>query len=162
VTPVSEDFETYECTHEDAKGPMSVAHFDGKARCEKMFDDLPTTFMVTSSYLENFCNFFAFTQGDDGSYTFTLPLGNDVKIPWTILGDLGKLVASTLTKPELIGQRIGQASVFATGDDLAEIFSNATGKTIKYNCVSWETFASFGFPGAVELAQMFEFWIRYV
>jgi uncharacterized protein YbjT (DUF2867 family) len=162
VTPVSEDFETYECTHEDAKGPMRVAHFDGKARCEKMFDGLPTTFMVTSCYFENFCNFFAFTQGDDGSYTFTLPIGDGVKIPWTILGDLGKLVASTLTKPELIGQRIGQASVFATGDDLAEIFSKATGKTIKYNCVSWETFASFGFPGAVELAQMFEFWIRYV
>jgi uncharacterized protein YbjT (DUF2867 family) len=158
--PVSDEFKTlHECEHEDAKGPMKVPHFDGKARCEKMFEGLPTTFVVTSCYFENFCSFFSFNKGEDGSYTFTLPL-SDVKIPWTILGDLGEFVACAFTKPELIGQRIGQASLCATGDDLAEIFSKATGKTIKYNCVSWETFASFGFPGADELAQMFEFWIR--
>ena len=43
---------------------------------------------------------------------------------------------------------------------MADILSKVTGKTVKYNCVSWETFASFGFPGADELAQMFEFWLR--
>jgi uncharacterized protein YbjT (DUF2867 family) len=160
TVPITEDvFKTlHECKHEDAKGPMKVPHFDGKARCEKMFEGLPTTFMITSGYFENFCSFFPFTKGEDGSYTFTLPL-SDVKIPWTILGDLGELAACAFTKPELIGQRIGQASLLASGDDLAEIFSKATGKTIKYNCVPWETFASFGFPGADELAQMFEFWI---
>jgi uncharacterized protein YbjT (DUF2867 family) len=155
--PISGHFKTlHECEHEDAKGPMKVPHFDGKARCEKMFEGLPATFMITSFYLENFCTYFAFTKGEDGSYTFTLPL-SDVKLPYTILVDLGELAAGAFTKPELIGQKIGQASLLASGDDLAEIFSKATGKTIKYNCVPWETFASFGFPGAEELAQMFEF-----
>jgi uncharacterized protein YbjT (DUF2867 family) len=162
ISPVSDDFKTLaECKHPAANGSMKVQHFDGKARCEKLFEGLPTTFMVTSCYFENFCSFFSFTKGEDGSYSFTLPL-SDVKIPWTILGDLGTLVACTFTKPELIGQRIGQASFLATGDELAEIFSQATGKTIKYNCVPWETFASFGFPGADDLAQMFEFWIRTI
>lgn len=160
ISPTCDDFKTLcVCKHEDASGPMKVPHFDGKARCEKMFEGLPTTFMVTSCYYENFCSFFAFVKAEDGTYSFTLPL-SDVKIPWTILADLGLLAASALTKPELIGKRIGQASFYASGNDLAEIFSKATGKTIKYNCVDWETFGSFGFPGADELAQMFEFWIR--
>lgn len=140
---------------------VCVMKFDGKARAEKYFEGLPTTFMVTSCYFENFTSFFSFNKQEDGSYAFTLPLG-DKKIPWTILGDLGVLVASAFEKPELVGERIGQASFYATGDELAEIFSKASGKTVKYNCVPWETFASFGFPGADELAQMFEFWLRYV
>ena len=157
--PVTDHFKIlHECEHQDAKGPMKVPHFDGKARCEKMFEGLPTTFMLTCGYFENFCTLFSFNKGEDGSYSFTLPL-SDVKIPWTILGDLGELAACAFTKPELIGQKIGQASLFVTGDELAEIFSKATGKTIKYNCVPWETFASFGFPGADDLAHMFEFWI---
>ena len=67
---------------------------------------------------------------------------------------------ATSSKPELVGQRIGQASFCITTDDLAEIFSKVPDKKIKYNCVPWNVFAEFGFPGANELAQMFEFWLR--
>jgi len=156
-TEFSKDFKVIE---EHETGPMTVPHFDGKARAEAYFEGLPTTFMVTSCYFENFTSFFSFVENkQDGTYSFTLPLG-DKKIPWTILADLGELVACTFTKPELIGKRIGQNSYMASGEDLARLFSEATGKTIRYNCVDWETFASFGFPGADELAQMFEFWLR--
>lgn len=154
--PINKDFKTIE---EHETGDMKVPHFDGKARSEKYFEGLPTTFMVTSCYFENFTSFFSFVKQDDVSFLFTLPL-SDKSIPWTVLGDLGVLVASTFEKPELVGKRIGQASFYATGNELGDLFSKATGKTIKYNCVPWETFASFGFPGADELAQMFEFWIR--
>lgn len=146
-------------THKET-GKMFVPHFDGKARAESYFEGLPVTFMVTSCYFENFTSFFTSVGNEDGSYTFTLPLGTDKQIPWTILPDLGSLAAAALNKPDLVGQRIGQASFYVTGDELAEILSKATGKTIKYNCVPWETFASFGFPGADELAQMFELWLR--
>jgi len=154
----SEDFKTL---YEDEKfGAMKVPHFDGKARAEKLyFDGLPTTFMVTSCYFENFTSFFALTKQEDGSYAFTLPLG-DKRIPWTIHQDLGELVAGALQKPDLIGKRIGQASFLASGDELAEILSKASGEEVKYNMVPWDTFASFGFPGADELAQMFEYWLR--
>jgi uncharacterized protein YbjT (DUF2867 family) len=155
-TPFSKDFKVLE---EHETGPMTVPHFDGKARAEAYFEGLPTTFIVTSCYYENFTTFFSFDKQEDGTHAFTLPLG-DKKIPWTILSDLGVLAAKTFGNEELIGKRIGQNSFFATGHDLADIFSKVTGKTIKYNCVSWETFASFGFPGADELAQMFEFWLR--
>mmetsp|Transcript_8772 Transcript_8772/g.12506 ORF Transcript_8772/g.12506 Transcript_8772/m.12506 type:complete len:313 (+) Transcript_8772:384-1322(+) len=153
----SKDFKIIETSEE--YGAMTVPHFDGKSRSEKFFEGLPTTFVVTSCYFENFTSFFSLVKGEDGSYSFTLPLG-DKKIPWTILADLGTVVTSTLQTPSLIGQHIGHASFFASGNDIAEMFSKATGKTVKYNCVSWETFASFGFPGSDELAQMFEFWLR--
>jgi uncharacterized protein YbjT (DUF2867 family) len=154
--PINEDFKTLE---EHPTGDMKVPHFDGKARAEKYFEGLPTTFMVTSCYFENFTSFFSFAKQDDNSYTFTLPLG-DKKIPWTISSDIGLLVASTFGNADLIGKRIGQASFLASGQDLADIFSKATGKVIKYNCVDWKTYASFGFPGASEMAQMFELWLR--
>jgi hypothetical protein len=154
--PACEDFKTLE---EHETGPMKVPHFDGKSRAEAYFEGLPMTFMVTSCYYENFTTFFSLTPNDDGTYSFTLPL-REKSIPWTIVPDVGDLVAATFGKPELIGERIGQASFYATGDELAEILSKSSGKTIKYNYVPWETFASFGFPGADELAQMFESWIR--
>lgn len=151
-----DDFKILE---EHETGPMKVPHFDGKARAEAYFEGLPTTFVPTSCYFENFTSFFSMVEQEDGSFVFTLPI-SDKQIPWTILCDLGELVAGIFKNPELIGQRVGQASFLASGNELAEIFSKATGKNIKYNQVSWEVFASFGFPGADELAQMFEFWLR--
>ena len=156
IPGVTDDFKVL---HEHETGKMYVPHFDGKNRAEKFFEGLPTTFMVTSCYFENFTSFFTSVGNEDGSYTFTLPLSEDKKIPWTILPDLGRLVAGAF-KPELVGKRIGQASFLATGAELAEILSKATGKRITYQCVPWEVFASFGFPGADELAQMFELWLR--
>lgn len=143
---------------ENETGPMKVPHMDSKNRAEVYFKDLPTTFVLTSCYAENFTNFFSLVKGEDGTYSFTLPLGKTL-IPWTILPDLGTFVAGIYDKPDLIGKTVGQASFYATGDELAVILSKATGKTIKYNCVPWDTFASFGFPGAEELAQMFEFMV---
>lgn len=151
--------EGFKVLHEHPTGPMHVPHFDGKARAEKFFTDFPMTHVVTSCYIENFTSFFAITKQPDDTYTFTLPLGQKT-IPWTILADLGTLVAGVFARPDMIGKRIGQASFCVTGDELAVILSKSTGKTIKYNQVPWETFASFGFPGADELAQMFEFWLR--
>jgi len=158
TSSTTEDMKTLE---ENETGRMTVPHYDGKARSEAYFEGLPTTFMVTSCYLENFGRFFLFDKQDDDTYTFTLPL-RDQRVPWTILPDFGVLVACAFGKEELIGQRIGQASFVASGDEIATILSEAMGKVIRYNCVSWETFASFPFPGAQECAHMFEFWLRYV
>jgi len=41
------------------------------------------------------------------------------------------LVASIFERPDLIGQRVGQASLVASGAEIAEIFTKATGKNIK-------------------------------
>lgn len=141
---------------EHESGAMKVPHFDGKNRSHKFFDGLPITFLVTSCYIENFTSFFSLSRQEDGSYMFTLPL-KDVAIAWTILEDVGNMAAGIFEHPELVGKTVGSASAYLTGKQLAEAMSSATGKTVKYNEVSWETFAGFGFPGAHELGQMFKF-----
>lgn len=153
--------DNFKVLHEHQEtGKMYVPHFDSKARAETYFEGLPVTFMAASCYFENFATAITSNGNEDGSYTFTLPIGKDKPIPWTIVPDVGVLVAAALTKPELIGKRIGQASFYATGDEVAEILSKVTGKKITYNCVPWEVFAQFGFHGADEMAQMFELWLR--
>eukprot|EP00928_Gymnodinium_smaydae_P040864 TRINITY_DN2767_c0_g1_i8.p1 TRINITY_DN2767_c0_g1~~TRINITY_DN2767_c0_g1_i8.p1 ORF type:complete len:345 (+),score=71.34 TRINITY_DN2767_c0_g1_i8:69-1037(+) len=142
------------CEHES--GPMKVPHFDGKNRSHRHFEGLPMTYLYTSCYIENFTSFFTLTQQADRSYQFTLPLGEG-PIAWTILEDVGKTTAGIFEKPELIGQTLGCASLHCSAKELAAMMSTATGKTITYNCVPWNVFAGFGFPGAEELANMFKF-----
>jgi len=142
---------------EHATGGMKVPHLDAKNRSHKYFEGLPMTYLYTSCFIENFTSFFTLMKQEDGSYQFTLPLGEG-PIAWTILEDLGKMTAGILDRPdEMIGKTVGTSSFFSSGAELAELMSKATGKTIKYNCVPWAVFASFGFPGADELAQMFKF-----
>lgn len=137
-------------------GPMKVPHFDGKNRSHKFFEGLPMTYLYTSCYIENFTTFFSCTKQADETYQFTLPLG-DGPVAWTILDDVGKMTAGIFEKPTLIGETLGSASLHCSCKELAEMLSKATGKRITYNCVPWDAFAKFGFPGAVELANMFKF-----
>jgi hypothetical protein len=44
----------------------------------------------------------------------------------------------------------------------AEAMSRATGQDIRYNYIPREVFAKFGFPGAEDLADMFEFYRLHI
>jgi len=156
---VTDDFKVL---HEHKEtGKMYVPHLDGKNRSEKFFDGLPTTFLYTSCFFENFTSYFTTQENKDGTYSFTLPLSKDDKMAWTILQDLGTLVASAFLQPKkVIGKRIGQASFYATGDELAEILSKATGKTVTFKSKSWKEYMKSGVPADQELGQMFELWRR--
>jgi hypothetical protein len=44
-----------------------------------------------------------------------------------------------------------------TDEERAEIMTRVLGKTVAYRYIPREVFASFGFPGAEDLANMFEF-----
>mmetsp|Transcript_38639 Transcript_38639/g.94855 ORF Transcript_38639/g.94855 Transcript_38639/m.94855 type:complete len:189 (-) Transcript_38639:345-911(-) len=137
-------------------GNMKVPHFDAKNRSHAFFKGLPVTFLYTSCFVENFTSFFSLNKQGDGSYQFTLPLGEG-PIAWTILEDVGKMTAGILETPGMIGQTVGSASLHCSAAQLAAHMSEATNQTITYQCVPWDTFAAFGFPGAEELAQMFKF-----
>uniref|UniRef100_A0A7S4GNB7 NmrA-like domain-containing protein n=1 Tax=Oxyrrhis marina TaxID=2969 RepID=A0A7S4GNB7_OXYMA len=88
-------------------GNMKVPHFDAKNRSHAFFKGLPVTFLYTSCFVENFTSFFSLNKQGDGSYQFTLPLGEG-PIAWTILEDVGKMTAGILERPEMIGQTVGQ------------------------------------------------------
>merc|ERR1712194_861946 len=51
----------------------------------------------------------------------------------------------------------GVCGEYLTGQDIADAFSEVIGALVVYNAVPPEVYASFGFPGAADLANMFRF-----
>jgi hypothetical protein len=58
----------------------------------------------------------------------------------------------------LVGKRIGIAGGEPTCKEMAALLTKALGKEVRYNEVTPETYRSFGFPGADDLGNMFQFY----
>ncbi len=72
--------------------------------------------------------------------------------------DAGPAVVAIFDKPEeYIGKKIGFSGDKLTLSEYMAIIGKVTGKTVTYNEVPYEVFAKFPFPGADDLAVMFEF-----
>jgi uncharacterized protein YbjT (DUF2867 family) len=139
---------------------FKVAHFDGKAEANRLFTDagVPTTFLLTSFYWENFIFFGLGPQrGEDGVLAVTYPMG-DAKLPGIAVEDIGKCAYAIFKRPdEFIGKTVGVAGAHLTGVEIAEAFTNALGEEVRYNVVEADVFRSFGFPGADDVGNMFQF-----
>lgn len=137
-----------------------VPHFDGKGEANSHFTelDLPVTFLLTSFYWDNFIHFgLGPKKSPDGKLAITLPMG-DRKLPGIAAEDIGKCAYGIFKKgPELAGKTIGIAGEHNTGAEIATILSRALGQEIRYNAVPPEAYRGFGFPGADDLANMFQF-----
>src|SRR4029079_5849789 len=59
---------------------------------------------------------------------------------------------------EMIGKTVGVAGEHLTGKEMANAMSKAIGHEVIYNNVTPETFRGFGFPGADDLGNMFQFY----
>jgi hypothetical protein len=57
----------------------------------------------------------------------------------------------------MIGKHVGIAGEHLSGHDMASAMSDALGEEVVYNSVSPEAFRGFGFPGAEDLGNMFQF-----
>jgi len=137
-----------------------VPHFDAKGASDHFFTDLgvPTTFLLTSFYWNNFIHFgMGPNAGEDGHLAITLPMG-DKKLPGIATEDIGRCAYGVFKNPKKwIGRTVGIAGGHLTGAQMAEGFSKATGRHIAYNEVTPEAYRSFGFPGADDLGNMFQF-----
>jgi len=141
-------------------GQYKVPHFDAKGESNKVFIDLgvPTTFLFTSFYWDNLIYFgMGPRKGPDGKLAFTLPMG-DRKLPGIAAEDIGKCAYGIFKKgSEYIGKSVGIAGEHLTGKQMAGALSVALGQEVVHNAVSPEVFRSFGFPGAEDLGNMFQF-----
>ncbi|MGA9853814.1 MAG: NmrA/HSCARG family protein [Gammaproteobacteria bacterium] len=137
-----------------------VPHFDAKGESNKIFTELkvPTTFLYTSFYWDNLIHFGMGPKKDaDGKLVFTLPMG-DKKLPGIAADDIGRCAYGIFNKSlEYIGKSIGIAGEFLTGAQMAEALSTALGGHVRYNAISPETYRGFGFQGADDLGNMFQF-----
>ncbi len=141
-------------------GKYKVPHFDGKGEADKFFVDagLPTTFLRTSFYWDNFIHFgMGPKKGEDGNYYITLPM-DDKKLAGIAAEDIGKCAYGIFKKgSKVIGKTIGIVGEKLNGAEMAAKLSKAMSINVIYNNVSPETFRSFGFPGADDLGNMFQF-----
>ncbi|WP_276496914.1 NmrA/HSCARG family protein [Pontibacter litorisediminis] len=138
-----------------------VPHFDAKGEADHFFTDLevPTTFLRASFYWDNFIYFgMGPKKGDDGKYYLTLPMG-DKKMAGIASEDIGKCAYGIFKRgKEMIGKTVGVAGDQLTGQEMAQAMTKALGKEITYNSISPETYRGFGFPGADDLGNMFQFY----
>jgi len=141
---------------------LITPHFDGKAIADQEFTKagVPTTFLLTSMYNENFLNFgMGPKKGADGNYVLGFPFPQDVPLVLISVADVGHAVLGILKKgPELVGKRVGVAGEFITLPELAKQFSQIFGISVTPVSIPRETYLSFGFPGVEDLANMFAFY----
>jgi uncharacterized protein YbjT (DUF2867 family) len=141
-------------------GKYKVPHFDGKGEANAIFKELgvPTTFLVTSFYWENFIHFgMGPKKGADGKLAITLPMGSR-KLAGIASEDIGKTAYAIFEDgEEMIGKTVGIAGGHLTGEQMAKSLSKALGQTVNYNAVTPAAFRAFGFPGADDLGNMFQF-----
>jgi len=141
-----------------------VVHFDAKADANHFFTNagVPTTFLLTSFYWENFI-FFGLgpKRGKDGVLAVTYPMG-DKKLPSIAVQDIGKCAYGIFKRGgELVGQTVGIAGEHPTGAEIAAALTRALGEEVRYNDVPPDVFRSFGFPGADDIGNMFQFWADF-
>lgn len=139
-------------------GKYKVPHFDGKGEANHFFADLgvPTTFLHTSFYWENFFGMGP-QKGPDGVLAITLPMGGR-KLPGIATEDIGKCAYGIFEKGrEFIGKSVGIAGEHLTGAQMAAAFTKALGQEVRYNAISPAVFRGFGFPGADDLGNMFQY-----
>jgi uncharacterized protein YbjT (DUF2867 family) len=141
------------------KGKYKVPHFDAKAEADHFFRDLdvPTTFLLTSFYWDNLIGFgMGPKKGPDGKLAFILPMG-DSRLPGIAAEDIGKCALGIFKRPELIGKTVGVAGEHLTGAEMAIALGKALDQPVVYSAVPAAVYRSFGFPGADDLGNMFQF-----
>jgi len=141
-------------------GSYKVPHFDAKGECNEMFTALgvPTTFLYTSFYWDNLIHFgMGPKRGEDGKLAFTLPMG-DARLPGIASEDIGKCAYGVFKEGAAwIGKSVGIAGQHLTGQQMADELAAVLEEPVSYNAVSPEAYRGFGFPGADDLGNMFQF-----
>jgi uncharacterized protein YbjT (DUF2867 family) len=137
-----------------------VPHFDAKGEADRYFREagLPTTFLLTSFYWDNLIHFGSGPKpGADGVLDFVLPMG-DAKLPGIAAEDIGRCAHGVFRRGmELAGRTVGIAGEQLTGAQMAAALTRALGREVRHQAVSPEVYRGFGFPGADDLGNMFQF-----
>ena len=139
----------------------NVPHFDAKGEADRFFKDsgVPTTFLLTTFYWDNLIYFGMGPQkGEDGNYTITFPMA-DKKLSGIAVEDIGKSAYGIFKAGNRYKNKtVGVAGEHLTGQEMASALSEALGVEIGYNAVTPEQYRGFGFPGAEDLGNMFQFY----
>ncbi|WP_086818933.1 NmrA/HSCARG family protein [Allokutzneria sp. NRRL B-24872] len=150
----------------DARMPVlqehyNVPHFDVKGEANALFTEagIPTTFLNTTYYFQGFTEYFPPKRGEDGVITLALPLEDGKLLAGVDSEDIGRTAWEILKRgKEFVGRTVSIAGEHLTGAQYAERFAEALGEPVRFQSIPYDTFRTFDFPGAVEIANMFQYY----
>jgi hypothetical protein len=97
-------------------------------------------------------------RGEDGKLSFTLPMGSG-RLSAIAAEDIGKCAYGMFKQgPELAGKTIGVAGDEPTCAQMAQTLTKVYGEEVTYNEVTPAQYRGFGFPGADDIGNMFQFY----
>lgn len=141
----------------DVEG-YKVPHFDAKAEADAFFAGLPVTYLRTTLFFEGFADSFPPRRGDDGALALTLPIA-DQPLAGIAVDDIGRTALGVFTRGDaLIGETISIAGDILTGDGYAAALGDSLGEPVTYRPLSFDEFRAQGFPSAVEMGNMFQYY----
>lgn len=142
------------------QGRYNVPHMDIKGQADRLFSarGLPMSFVHTSFYWDNLIHFGMGPQrGADGRLLFVLPM-DDKPLPGIAAEDIGACVAGLFLQGEAaLGQRLGLAGEHLSGAQMAAALTRVLGEPVQHLAMPPHQYAQLGFPGAEDLANMFQF-----
>ena len=142
------------------KGRYNVPHLDAKGEANREFFDrgVATTLLATSFYWDNLIHHLGMLRrGAGGRLEFVLPMGR-AKLPGIAAADIGACAFGIFARgEELVGKSIGIAGEHLTGTQMAEQIALALGESVDHVDLTPAQYATLGFPGADDLANMFQF-----
>ncbi len=144
--------------HALSEGKLAVPHCDIKSALEAYANSLgvPASFVHVAFYYENFFTYFPPRKEEDGAFYFGFPQGN-TPLAMVTTEDMGAIVSLIFDHPDIyIGKTVGIVGEDRPCQEYAAIMSKVLGVTVRYRYIPRDVFAGFGFPGAEELANMFE------
>ncbi|MEO6793344.1 MAG: NmrA/HSCARG family protein [Mycobacterium sp.] len=139
-----------------------VPHFDAKAEADALFTHygVPTTFLRTTFFFDNIAGGMGLRRAADGTLALTLPLA-DRPLSGIAVADIGRAAAAIFKRgAELVGQTVSIAGEHLTGEQYAAALAEALDEPVAYRPMTWDEFRALGFPGAVELANMFQYYAQ--
>ena len=141
----------------------SCLHFDSKAAVEKHLDQIgvPNTSVRFPFYFENFLNFYSFPPDASGTPTLTLPM--DGPMDSMSVADAAPIVVTVFKNPQqYIGKKVALSAERKSIGEYLEIVSKVTGKTVKYNQLSFEQYVASqpNNPFAGEMSATFEYYSK--
>jgi uncharacterized protein YbjT (DUF2867 family) len=147
-----------------SNGNYAVPQYDLKAELQGYAEwlDVPATFVHLSFYYENFLNMFPLQKDENGGYCFGFPQGN-TPLAAVSVEDVGGLVKAVFDNPsKYIGRTVTAVGANDSCSDYADVMSEVLGRKISYKYVKRDEYAAYNFPGAEEIASMFEVQRLYI
>ncbi len=137
-----------------------VPHFDAKGEADAIFaaEGAPTSYLLAAWYWDNMIHFGAGPRrGEDGKLTLALPLGG-TKLPGIAAADIGGCALGLFRRGAVaVGERAGIAAAILSGEEIAAALARHLGEPVGFYDVPFDVYRGFGFPGADDLANMFEY-----